>query len=57
MADLRDHIIHLVDGQLSPKSSTSREDVARIINQLISQQPASGLAIHFHGGLFSLAYI
>lgn len=50
MADLRHHIIHLANGQLD---STSREDVTRIVGLALSQEPAAGLAIHFHGGLVS----
>lgn len=53
MANPRDHIIHLANGQLSPKSSTSRADVALMAQQAVSRQPAAGLAIHFHGGLVS----
>ena len=53
MPNTQDHIIHLANGQLSPKSTTNREDVARMIELAINQQPAAGLAIHFHGGLVS----
>ncbi len=53
MGNAQDHIIHLADGQLSPKSTTSREDVARLVNLAMASQPAAGLAIHFHGGLVS----
>ncbi|MFH0726166.1 MAG: hypothetical protein V2B19_07430 [Pseudomonadota bacterium] len=48
-----DHIIHLANGQLSPESTTSREDVARVLQLAVNAHPASGLAIHFHGGLVS----
>ncbi|WP_305043116.1 hypothetical protein [Geoalkalibacter sp.] len=48
-----EHIIHLANGQLSPKSSTSREDVRRLVVEALSQQPPAGLAVHFHGGLVS----
>lgn len=51
MASDQDHVIHLVDGQLSPKSSTSRAEVARLVDLALTQASASGLAIHFHGGL------
>lgn len=46
-----DHIIHLANGQLYPKSSTQREDVARLIEEAITTQPPAGLVVHFHGGL------
>ncbi|HEY5674023.1 MAG TPA: hypothetical protein VIR78_09980 [Malonomonas sp.] len=51
MPNSQNHVIHLANGQLSPKSTTSREDVTQLIEQAINQQPAAGLAIHFHGGL------
>lgn len=53
MAALQDHIIHLANGQLSPKSSTTHSDVARMVNEAVQQPPESGIAIHFHGGLVS----
>lgn len=53
MANDQDHIIHLANGQLSPKSTTSRDQVAKILQLALDSQPAAGLAIHFHGGLVS----
>jgi hypothetical protein len=53
MANDLDHIIHLANGRLSPKSTTSREDVSRIMQRAANSRPATGLAIHFHGGLVS----
>jgi hypothetical protein len=51
MATDNDHIIHLANGQLSPRSRTTREDVARMVTEAVNRQPAAGLVIHFHGGL------
>lgn len=51
MATDNDHIIHLANAQLSPRSRTTREDVARMVTEAVNRQPAAGLVIHFHGGL------
>lgn len=48
-----DHIIHLANGQLSPKSSSTRADVTHLVDEAVTLQPKAGLAIHFHGGLVS----
>lgn len=48
-----DPIIHLANGQLSPKSSSTRADVTRLVDEALTLQPSAGLAIHFHGGLVS----
>ena len=53
MANDLNHIIHLANGQLSPNSTTSREDVARIMQRATEGHSAAGLVIHFHGGLVS----
>lgn len=49
----RDHVVHLVNGRLtegSPDSTTSRADLARMINAALAL-PNPELVIHFHGGL------
>ncbi len=53
MFDPKNHIIHLVDGRLSPKSKTSRIDVCTIVTQALASASPSGIVIHFHGGLVS----
>jgi len=53
MYDEKKHVIHLVDGKLSPKSSTSNADVSSIVNQAITADAPSGIVVHFHGGLVS----
>lgn len=47
------HVIHLVDGRLSPKSKTSRDDVCRIVDLALAANKPSGIVVHFHGGLVS----
>ncbi len=53
MADLKSHIIHLANGQLDEGNTSSRDDVTRMIEEMIDAAPQNGLAIHFHGGLVS----
>jgi hypothetical protein len=53
MFDPKNHVIHLVDGCLAPKSSTTRGDVKRIVAQALQSEKPSGIVIHFHGGLVS----
>ena len=48
-----DHVIHLVDGHLSPKSKTSNKDVAHIVSSALKAGKPSGIVVHFHGGLVS----
>ncbi|EQM72920.1 hypothetical protein [Stutzerimonas stutzeri] len=49
------HVIHLTDGRLSPKSSTSWEDVRRIVSLALQANAPAGIVLHFHGGLVSEA--
>lgn len=51
MFDANQHIIHIVDGRLSPKSKTSRDDLGRIVTQALAANAPSGIVLHFHGGL------
>lgn len=53
MFDANQHIIHIVDGRLSPKSKTSRDDLGRIVTQALAANAPSGIVLHFHGGLVS----
>lgn len=53
MFEADNHIIHLVDGRLAPKSTTSRDDVRRIVAKALGVTAPSGIVIHFHGGLVS----
>ncbi len=49
----RDHVVHLANGRLSdasPNSTTSRADVARMVNAALDL-PNPQLIIHVHGGL------
>jgi len=47
------HVIHLVDGRLAPKSTTTYEDVGRIVTLALAANAPSGIVLHFHGGLVS----
>lgn len=47
------HVIHLVDGRLSPKSKTSRADVTQLVQSALASNAPSGIVVHFHGGLVS----
>src|SRR6478609_1948478 len=47
------HIIHLVNGQLAPISTTTNDDVRRIAALALDSNAPSGIVIHFHGGLVS----
>ena len=38
------------------KTMSSFEDVARILEKAVTEKPANGLVIHFHGGLVSRKY-
>ncbi len=51
--DAKNHVIHLSDGRLSPKSTTSQHDVARIVKTALDTNAPSGIVVHFHGGLVS----
>jgi hypothetical protein len=51
MSNRNGHIIHLANGQLSPRSSTTRQDVTRLVEEALQDTPPSGLVVHFHGGL------
>lgn len=55
MFDPQNHVIHLKDGRLSPKSETSREDIRHIVANALAAEAASGIVMHFHGGLVSEA--
>ena len=51
--DPNKHVIHLSDGRLSPKSTTTRADVKRIVKAALASKDPSGIVVHFHGGLVS----
>lgn len=53
MSEVNNHIIYLVDGCLAPKSTTSRDDVHRIVARALESSAPSGIVMHFHGGLVS----
>jgi hypothetical protein len=53
MVEEREHIIHLVNGKLAPDSTTSQDDIRRIVAQSLAQNRPSGIVVHFHGGLTS----
>ncbi len=51
----KDHVVHLVNGQLrdgNPRSTTTRADVRRVVHAALAR-PDPELVIHFHGGLVS----
>lgn len=56
MFDADKHVIHLVDGRLSPespKASTTRETVRHIVQSALQSKAQAGIVLHFHGGLVS----
>jgi len=53
MYEEQNHIIHLAKGRLAPDSSTSGEDIHRIVARALESKSPSGIVLHFHGGLVS----
>lgn len=51
----RDHIVHSRKGKLGAEGISSVGDIKRILAQASNSSPASGLVIHFHGGLVKAA--
>lgn len=51
MANLSDHVLHSANGRFGAGTDSKPADADRILGLAMSQKPAKGLVLHFHGGL------